>query len=33
MRKMEATSLPDLVRVADRLALHTTKPYTAETTP
>lgn len=26
MRKMEAKSLPDLVRFADRLALDTTKP-------
>jgi hypothetical protein len=32
MRKMEAKSLPDLVRFADRLALDTTKPYTTETT-
>ena len=26
MRKMEAKSLPDLVRIADRLAADTTKP-------
>jgi FixJ family two-component response regulator len=26
MRKMQAASLPDLVRIADRLAADTTKP-------